>query len=145
MQATAVDTSVIVAGLLAWHQRHPEANAAIESALESGRMVLPAPALVEAFSVMTRLPAPHRLSPADAWLLLHDNFREHAELVALEAPAFWQALETWSGVGIAGGRVYDAHILACARQASATALLTFNTRDFNALDCDDIEIVEPSA
>lgn len=60
--ATAVDTSVIVAGLLAWHQRHPEANAAIESVLVYGKAILPAPALVEAFSVMTRLPAPHRLS-----------------------------------------------------------------------------------
>ncbi len=37
-------------------------------------MLLPAPALVEAYAVLTRLPPPHRLSVPDALALLEANF-----------------------------------------------------------------------
>jgi predicted nucleic acid-binding protein len=66
----AVDTSVVVAALLGWHEAHEPARRALERGLAAERIVMPAPALLEAYAVMTRLPSPHRIRPADAAALL---------------------------------------------------------------------------
>ena len=47
--AVAVDTSVVVAGLLAWHEHHDLARRALATALEDGTLILPVPTLVESF------------------------------------------------------------------------------------------------
>mgnify|MGYP006336831165 CR=1 FL=1 len=53
------DTSVIVAALAGWHTLHDLADAALPS-------VGIAHTLVEAYSVLTRLPEPQRAAPAAA-------------------------------------------------------------------------------
>jgi predicted nucleic acid-binding protein len=137
-----MDTSVIVAALLGWHEDHEVARKALDRSLTAERLVLPAPTLIEAYAVMTRLPSPHRLSPADAAALLRDTFAEVA-IVALDGDEVWQLIERLESSHIAGGRSYDGHILACARKAGARKLLTLNERDFLALDDREIEIVRP--
>jgi predicted nucleic acid-binding protein len=138
----AIDTSVIVAGLLGWHEDHEPARKALERSLAAERLVLPAPTLIEAYAVMTRLPSPHRLSPADAAALLRDTFAGVAT-VALDGDEVWQLIENLETSQVAGGRSYDGHILACARKAGAHKLLTLNERDFLALADHGIEIVRP--
>ncbi len=56
-----VDTSVTVAAFLSWHERHAMARTAVLS----GIVGVPAHVLAETYSVLTRLPAGHRVS-ADA-------------------------------------------------------------------------------
>ena len=59
-RATALDASVIVAALLAAHEHHGPAATELGALLaEPGDVILPLQALVEAYSVMTRLPSPH--------------------------------------------------------------------------------------
>jgi len=54
----AVDTSCMVAAVCTWHEHHAAAAGEIERRLGRGeRMAIPAPALVEAYAVLTRLPA----------------------------------------------------------------------------------------
>ena len=49
-------------------------------------MIVAAPALVEAYAVLTRLPPPHRLSPQTALTLLENNFLKLATVTgSLEA------------------------------------------------------------
>jgi predicted nucleic acid-binding protein len=139
----AVDTSVIVAALLGWHDDHEAARKALDSALVADRLVLPAHALIESYAVMTRLPSPHRLSPADAAALLRDTFAGVVP-VTLAGEELWRLLDRLESHDVAGGRSYDAHILACARKAGAARLLTLNERDLLALAGRDIEIVRPS-
>jgi predicted nucleic acid-binding protein len=138
----AVDTSVVVAALVGWHEEHEAARKVLERALVAERLVLPAPSLIEAYAVMTRLPSPHRLSPADAAALLRETFAGEST-VALDGGEVWQLIDDLENNQIAGGRSYDSHILACARKAGATRLLTFNERDFLALGDPRIEIVRP--
>lgn len=138
----AVDTSVVVAALLGWHDDHEAARKVLERGLVAERLILPAPTLIEAYAVMTRLPSPHRLSPTDAVALLRETFAG-VNTVALEAGEAWQLLDDLETNQIAGGRSYDGHILACARKAGATRLLTFNERDFLALGDSTIEVVRP--
>jgi predicted nucleic acid-binding protein len=108
-------------------------------------LVVPAPALVESYSVMTRLPAPHRLSPPDALELLAGSFESQARVVGLGGRETWRFLHTTAGAGVAGGRAYDALVLSCVQKAGADRLLTLDRRDFTRLDPGSVEIVVPSA
>lgn len=51
----AVDTSIVVAAFASWHEAHEAARGALS---EEPR--LPAQVAVESYSVLTRLPPPHR-------------------------------------------------------------------------------------
>lgn len=75
---------------------------------------------------LTRLPAPHRLAPADAWALLSANFVEPAKLVALAGRAHAVLLARLAAAGTGGGRTYDALIGGQAATAGADVLLTLN-------------------
>ena len=139
----AVDTSVIVASLLTWHEHHEAARRSLAEALHDARLVIPAPALVESYAVMTRLPAPHRLRARDAYALLADNFAASARVESLTGGEIWSMLATLASGSIGGGRTYDAQILAAALKSRAVALLTLDLEDFTALARDQIEIRSP--
>jgi predicted nucleic acid-binding protein len=117
----AVDTSVVVAGFASWHEGHLPAVAALVR-----KPRVPAHVLVEALSVLTRLPPPHR-APADLVAgFLAKRFPE-APLV-LPARAYRALIDDAAGGGLAGGAVYDALIAGTVRHAGATLL----TRDQRA-------------
>ena len=99
-------------------------------------------ALIEAYSVLTRLPSHHRLSPSDAAALLGANFLGEA-VVSLDAAAYREIVSRLSAEGVRGGQAYDAVIAACARAAGAEALLTFNARHFVGLVERDLRVVVP--
>ncbi len=97
-------------------------------------MIVAAPALIEAYAVLTRLPPPHRLSPQTALTLLENNFLKLGTVVALNAKSYKTLLLGAPKNNVAGGRTYDAVIGACAEQGKASTVLTFNAGDFAALD-----------
>ncbi|HEX3527929.1 MAG TPA: PIN domain-containing protein [Thermoanaerobaculia bacterium] len=143
---TAVDTNVVVAGLLSWHAHHEMASAQLIALLESQtEIVLPLPALVEAYSVMTRLPPPHRLSSKDALEILESSLRHHVTLIGLDGDEGWTLLQDISQRSIIGGTTYDGLILACARKGGARRLLTFNRSHFERIATEEIEIVVPGS
>ena len=122
----------MIAAVCTWHEHHAAAAGEIERRLGRGeRMAIPAPALVEAYAVLTRLPAPHRLAPADAWALVKANFVERRQVVALTSRIYAGVLHDLVQHGLGGGRASDAVIAACARHARADVLLTFNTQHFD--------------
>lgn len=134
----------MVAAVCTWHEHHTAAAAEIERRLaRKEQLAVPAPALVETYAVLTRLPAPHRLSPADAWTLVEANFIEPAKVVTLSAAAYTRLLRRLALEGIAGGRTYDAVIGECVRQGQADALLTFNRRHFDPPPS-GVTVIEPS-
>ena len=118
----AVDTSVVVAAFASWHEAHRSAAAI----LDRGPRV-PAPVLVEAYSVLTRLPPPHRANPIVVTAFLQQRFR-HPPLT-LPARAWSPLLSRAGERGISGGAVYDAVVAATVRHAGATLL----TRDRRAV------------
>lgn len=138
-----LDTSVIVAALQSWHEHHESAWEQLTEVLASGSAALPARVLVEAFSVMTRMPAPHRLSPQDAFTLLESTFKGSTPLLQLASDAYWPLLEALAKDGIGGGTVYDAEIVACAQEAGAQQILTLNRRHFERLVPDRIRVLPP--
>lgn len=145
MQRFLLDSSCMVAALCEWHEHHERAAREIERRLGDGEsLVVAAPALVETYAVLTRLPAPHRLSPANSLALLEANFVvDDVRSVALEAADYLRLLRRASEGGLAGGRVYDAVIIACALAGRAGTLLTFNEGHFLPFATRRISIVVP--
>lgn len=143
MSRTALDTSVLVAALQAWHTEHERALAALGRALESPPVVVPLHVLVETYSVLTRMPRPLRLSPADAFSLLDRTLRDRCEVAGLGGGDAFGLLETLRDRAVAGGAVYDALIAEVAFGAGARRLLTLNPRHFARIAPDALEVVEP--
>jgi len=140
------DTSCIVAAVCTWHEHHERAAAEIEARLTRGEpLIVAAPTLVEAYAVLTRLPPPYRLSPADALALVEENFIQAARIVALDARGYPTLVRRARDEGIRGGRTYDAVIAACALKARAAVLLTFNKDHFLPFADRGLEIVVPGA
>lgn len=81
-------------------------------------------ALLETYSVLTRLPGGSRLSPAAA---SHVIAREFPASVALPADEALRAVIELAEAGVAGGAVYDGLVALAARSASLT-LLTCDRR-----------------
>jgi predicted nucleic acid-binding protein len=132
----------MIAAITSWHDRHERARQEIENRLNrKQRMIVSGPALIEAYSVLTRLPAPHRIAPADARSLLASNFVQGAKSVALSATDYRVLLRGAPDVPISGGQTYDAVIAACARKGGVHALLTFNEKHFASFAGDELEII----
>lgn len=140
------DTSCIIAVVCGWHDRHEAVAFEVEHRLSAGeRLVVAAPALVESYAVLTRLPAPHRLAAADARDLLEANFLKRSLLVALSADEYRALIRRAPEGGVAGGQAYDATIAACARKARVAAVLTLNARHFPEALVGDIRVIVPGA
>ncbi len=133
----------MIAAVCSWHEHHEAAVNELERRLAGrAKMIVAAPALVEAYAVLTRLPPPHRLSPQTALNLLEANFLKLATVIALNAKSYETLLLRAPKNGVAGGRTYDAVIGACAAQGNAATVLTFNGRDFTDLG-NEFEVVIP--
>lgn len=143
MPGFLLDTNCVIAAVCSWHEHHARAAGEISRRVGRGDTpVVAAPVLVEAYAVLTRLPAPHRLAPSDAFTLLEANFLEGSTLVALDGPSYRSLLYRSKEKGISGGRIYDAVIAACAVKGRATAILTFNDEHFRPF-AEDLELVVP--
>ena len=80
---------------------------------------------IETFSVLTRLPAPHRVPPALVVEFLDRHF--DAGVAALAAASYRELLDTAAARRVVGGAVYDALVAASATAAGAT-LVTLDER-----------------
>ncbi len=117
----AVDSSAIVAAFASWHECHQ----AVVSELERHPCVAVGHALLESYSVLTRLPAPHRAEPTVVAEYLVDRFRQPP--LVLTPPALRGLPVELAALGIKGGAVYDALIGRTAAEHGAV-LLTCDTR-----------------
>lgn len=104
-----LDTSTAVALVVEDH----EAHVATRDVVRGRRLGLAGHAWFETYSVLTRLPAGLRRSPADALRLLAHDFPASGFLGAAEAADLGGEL---AGLRISGGAVYDALVGAAARE-----------------------------
>lgn len=103
-----LDSSAAIALVTADHPGH----AAVLAAVRGRRLGLAGHAWFETYSVLTRLPAPRRRSPADALRVLARNFPDSGFLGEHEAARLGPEL---ARLGVSGGSVYDALVGAAAR------------------------------
>ena len=103
----AADTSLVVAAFASWHQSHDEARRALDGGLR-----LIEHCALETYSVLTRLPPPHR-APGD---VVRDFLaaRFPGPLLRLNAAAYREFLQGLPDRQIAGGAAYDALVAVTA-------------------------------
>jgi predicted nucleic acid-binding protein len=134
----------MIAAICTWHEHHERAVQEIARRLDRGEpMIAAAPALVEAYAVLTRLPAPYRLSPTDALALLESNFISTTQIAVLDGKSYRTLLRQAPADGIVGGQTYDAVIASCALHAKVATLLTFNEQHFASFRAKGIEVIVP--
>lgn len=119
---TAVDTSVVVPALVGWHEHHDACAAAATGARIPGHV------LAESYSVLTRLPSPHRLDAAVARTLLAGWF-DQGGVLAASARLQRSLVHACGDAGIEGGAVYDGLVGLTARDHGEILL----TRDRRAV------------
>lgn len=118
---TAADASVAVAAFASWHESH----ALVTEALRDGRPRLVAHCALETYSVLTRLPEPHRAGSADVLEFLRRRFPDPHLSLAVEE--YRDLVPRLAALGITGGAVYDG-LVALSVRASGARLLTLDHR-----------------
>jgi len=116
----AADTSVVVAAFASWHENHEAAR----NALDRGVQLIDHCAL-ETYSVLTRLPAPHRCPGAVVRDFLRLRFAE--PFLRLDAQAYKLFVLGLPERAVLGGGSYDALVAVTAAAHSAT-LVTCDRR-----------------
>ncbi|MDR0417642.1 MAG: PIN domain-containing protein [Propionibacteriaceae bacterium] len=121
-----LDTSAAVALINPAHPHH----AAVTAAVAGRRLGLAGHAAFETLSVVTRLPAPNRLSGPDALRVMEHNFPDSRFLEPGQAEAL---LAEFAARGVVGGSVWDGLVAAAAR-AHGLKLVTCDRRTQAAYD-----------
>jgi predicted nucleic acid-binding protein len=98
--SAASDTSIVLAALLADHAAHHTAAEALGACT-----VTITHAALETYSVLTRLPPPHRAEASTAAALL--GARLPTAHVTLAADAYAEAPQRMAAAGVSGGSAYD--------------------------------------
>jgi predicted nucleic acid-binding protein len=138
-----LDTTLLVAFVSPWHERHDDARRALIGVFRSeSRVVVPLHALIEAFSVLSRLPGARRLTPEDALSLLRAAFAARTVVLTGDQRG-WELLDRAVAAGVRGGGIHDFEILDSLAAAGATQLLTLDPEDFRRFGDRGVEIVEP--
>ena len=103
----AADTSLVIAAFASWHEHHEAAR----RALDGGLRLIDHCAL-ETYSVLTRVPSPHRISGAVVRDFLAARFP--GPLLRLSAAAYKDFILGLPDRGVTGGGAYDALVAATA-------------------------------
>jgi predicted nucleic acid-binding protein len=141
-----LDTSVLLAGLVDFGSQSGPAQSLLHAVAEK-QVTSPATAwhcCLEFFSVATRLPPEFRLTPDDATRLLDEEVFGRMAVHDLPARDRLPMMKAVASDGIAGGRVYDAHIAEVARAAGAAVVVTDNRRHFLAALRHGLRVETPS-
>ncbi len=104
------DTSVVVAGLCAWHPSHEFARAAL-----ARRPRVVAHVLLESYSVLTRLPPQQRVEPGVVRDALLSTFS--GEPIQLAPQHVARLIDLLGNNSIGGGATYDALVASTALHA----------------------------
>lgn len=130
MSATLLDTSVLVAAMVAEHGEHERCRPWLSGESAQGRLLVASHSVAELYAVLTRLPLRPRISPVQAWHLIDRNVKGRMRGVALTASEQLAVVHRLADWGVAGAATYDAVIGRCAEKAGAERLVTLNPRDF---------------
>ncbi len=108
----AADTSLVIAAFASWHESHEAARRALD-----GRLRLIEYCALETYSVLTRLPPPHRTSGPIVRDFLEARFPQ--PFLRLSERAYQGFIFGLPDHGVTGGAAYDALVAATAAGCGA--------------------------
>ena len=124
------DTSVLVAAFRGGHVHHVPSIKRFAAA-DKKNSACGIHSLAELYAVMTALPVKPMIPPEQA-LLFVEEVRHRLALVSLSEEEYFGTIQETSSRGVAGGRVYDALLLACAAKCKAQAIYTWNLKHYQS-------------
>ena len=137
-----LDTSVLIAASDTNLPGHEKSRLLLEAAARES-CACGAHSLAEVYAVLSRLPGDRRQRPGLA-LQVVEQIANRVTVVPLTAEEYAGTIRNAAQLGIAGGTIYDALLVACARKAHAEWIYTWNLRHFRLAAPDLAErIVEP--
>jgi predicted nucleic acid-binding protein len=126
-----LDTSVLISVAQVSHERHT-ASRELWNQCDRNHAAVSTHTMAELYNVLTGMPPAMRISPRDAVLAI-ETFLLRLSPVTLSAEEYMETLRKTANLGHAGGIVYDALHLACARKVKADQIYTWNIRHFRAV------------
>lgn len=108
----AADTSLVIAAFASWHESHEAARRALDGGLR-----LIEHCALETYSVLTRLPPPHRTSGEVVREFLTARFPE--PWLRMNEQAYKDFIRGLADRGVTGGAAYDALVAATAAGCNA--------------------------
>jgi predicted nucleic acid-binding protein len=126
--ATFLDTSVLIAASDTADPRHPSSRSLLAAATPA-TAACGAHTLAEVYAVLSRLPGGKKARPDLAGLLV-EQIAARMTVVPLSTEDYVATLRETARMGLSGGIVFDALLLACARKVRAERIYTWNVRHF---------------
>lgn len=125
------DTSVLVAAVVQAHSMHTRALPWLMRAQSRElQLVLSCHSLAELYASLTRLPVSPRITPDRGSKIVDGVVAAASEIVPLSPEDYTSTIQRISGMGLAGGIIYDALIARAAEKAEVERLITFNAAHF---------------
>jgi len=129
-----LDTSVLIAAVIAKHDSHAEAFPVLERVQnENDEGFVAAHSLAEMYAILTKLPPPFRHSPEQALLSIEENVLKHFKISSLTGSDYAALIREAAVAGIQGGTIYDAVLLKSAERATPDRIYTLNLKHFLAV------------
>lgn len=122
------DTSVLIAAHESSRDGHTESLALLLQATPQNSACA-AHSLAEFYAVMSRLPGGRVQRPEIAALFI-GQIVDRLAIISLNAQDYAAIIRAAAQSRIAGGTIFDALLLACARKVSADRIYTWNVRHF---------------
>ena len=138
-----VDASVIIAAVHANHPVHLSSSRWLDAAFDTHDVVVAHHSLLEAYVVLTRLPAQYRVGPDEAEIVLRETLQHNARLAPFGEDSMWNFMTGMTALPAAGGAAYDAFIVQLLSEAGAEAIVTYNVDDFRRLS-PHVRVTDPA-
>src|SRR5258708_35229662 len=123
-----LDTSVLVAATRTADLRY-QASSAVLAQCNPQNAAIAAHSLAEFYANLTGMKPPNRFRPSDATQII-EAIRVRFDCVHLTADEVAETIKKAAKLSLAGGMIYDALLLACARNVNAARIYTWNLRHF---------------
>ena len=137
-----LDTSVLIAASYSDHERHAESRQLLAAATKEN-FACGAHSLAEIYANLSIVKGGRQQRPETA-LRLVEQIASRMIVVALDPEEYLTAIRDASNLRTAGGTVYDALLLKCARKVNADRIYTWNVRHFQLVAPDLVgRIVTP--
>jgi predicted nucleic acid-binding protein len=137
-----LDTSLLIAASDSNHEKHAESRPLLAAATPQN-CACGAHSLAETYANLSILKGGRQQRPETA-LKLVEQIASRMMVVALTPDEYLVAIRDAANSRVAGGTIYDALLVACARKVEAERIYTWNARHFQLVAPDLAErIVRP--
>lgn len=138
------DTSILIPAFAESHPNHKKCFSLLEKVSDKKmEVVISSHALLEFYSVFSKLPLKTRISPLEIKEIIEKNIYPNFKIVSLEEKDYKEIIFQISSLGLSGGIVYDLFHYISARKAKASAIFTYNEKDFQKINFEKIPILLP--